>query len=84
MGFHEPVSGRIAFDGISMQEFEINSYRQRIGYVPQDSVLFDTTIRDNLRWVKENASEDEIRQACRQANAEEFIQRLSKKNQLLT
>jgi len=75
MGFHEPVSGMITFDGMPLQTFDINSYRQRIGYVPQDSVLFNTTIRDNLRWGKEEASEAEIAKACRQANASEFIAR---------
>ena len=75
MGFHEPVSGMITFDGIPLQTFDINSYRQRIGYVPQDSVLFNTTIRDNLRWGNEEAGEAEIGEACRQANASEFIER---------
>lgn len=78
MGFNEPVSGKITFDGFPLQEFEINSYRQRIGYVPQDSTLFNTTIRDNLCWVKDDASEDEIRHACQQANAEEFIKKFPK------
>ena len=75
MGFHEPVSGMITFDGIPLQKFDINSYRQRIGYVPQDSVLFNMTISDNLRWGNEEASEAEIGEACRQANASEFIER---------
>lgn len=75
MGFHKPAAGQITFDGISLQEFEINSYRRRIGYVPQDSVLFNMTIRDNLRWANESANEDKIQQACQQANAEEFIKK---------
>jgi len=73
MGFHEPTAGRINFDGIGLQDFDINSYRQRLGYVPQDSVLFNMTIRDNLQWACESANDEEIQQACRQANAEEFI-----------
>jgi ATP-binding cassette subfamily B protein len=75
MGFHEPAAGRITFDGVPLQEFDIDSYRRRIGYVPQDSVLFNTTIRDNLRWAKDTATDEEIREACRQANADEFIRR---------
>lgn len=75
MGFNEPASGRITFDGVPLQEFDIDSYRRRIGYVPQESVLFNTTIRDNLRWAKDTATDDEIQEACRQANADEFIRR---------
>lgn len=76
MRFNEPVSGRITFDGVDAKEFEISSYRYRIGYVPQDSVLFNMSIRENLVWANEFASDEEIKNACLQANAEEFIQRL--------
>ena len=75
MGFNEPLSGQITFDGVPLQRFDINSYRRRIGYVPQDSVLFNMTVRDNLRWAKESATDAEIQEACRQANAKEFIER---------
>lgn len=74
MGFNEPSHGKITIDGIPLQEFDINSYRQRIGYVPQDSILFNITIRDNLRWSKESATDEEIKTACIQANAAEFIE----------
>ena len=73
MGFNEPMTGRITLDGVPLHDFDINSYRQRIGYVPQDSVLFNMTIRDNLRWAHESATDEEIGQACRLANAHEFI-----------
>lgn len=76
MGFNEPAGGRIMFDGIPLQDFDISSYRRRIGYVPQDSVLFNVSIRDNLLWAHESATDGEIRQACRQANADEFINQL--------
>lgn len=74
MGFNEPMSGRITFDGVPLQRFDINSFRRQIGYVPQDSILFDLTIRDNLRWANEAATDSEIKEACRQANADEFIE----------
>lgn len=76
MGFHAPTAGRILVDGIPLQEFDLPAYRARIGYVPQDSVLFNMSIRDNLRWANAAASDGEIREACRQANAAEFIERL--------
>ncbi|MCX5696384.1 MAG: ABC transporter ATP-binding protein [Candidatus Omnitrophica bacterium] len=76
MRFNDPIQGRIIFDGVDAKEFDIDSYRNCIGYVPQDSVLFNTSIRDNLLWANETATDDEIRDACRQANAEEFIGKL--------
>lgn len=77
MVFHEPTSGQILLDGIPIQHFNTDSYRCRIGYVPQDSVLFNMSIRDNLLWAKEDATEKDIKDACRKANAEEFIKNFS-------
>lgn len=74
MGFNEPTTGKITIDGTPLQDFDINSYRQRIGYVPQDSILFDATIQDNLLWSKEDATQSDIWQACKLANAHEFIE----------
>lgn len=74
MGFNESVIGQITVDGTPLQEFDINSYRKRIGYVPQESILFNMTIADNLRWANEAATDKEIKEACIQANAYEFIQ----------
>jgi len=76
MGFHLPTTGQIIFDGVPLQDFDIRSYRRRIGYVPQDSVLFSMTIRDNLLWASELATDEEIRQACCQANVDGFIKQL--------
>jgi len=77
MGFNQPSKGQITFDGVPLEELEIDSYRQRIGYVPQDSVLFNMSIRDNLLWVNAGVSIEEIQRACQQANAEEFIKGFS-------
>ncbi len=78
MGFNESSTGRIAFDGISLEEFNIESYRRRIGYVPQDSALFNMSILDNLLWSKKDVTMEEIKQACIQANANEFIEKFPK------
>ncbi len=75
MGFNEPSKGQITVDAIPIQEFDIKSYRKRIGYVPQDSILFNMSITDNLLWAKEAATNEEIKEACRQANAHEFIEK---------
>ncbi len=74
MGFNQPLKGRLSIDGVDFHEFNINSYRRRIGYVPQDSVLFNMTIRENLLWAKEDANQEEIERACQLANAHEFIE----------
>ncbi len=78
MGFHEPLKGRIAIDGTPLFDFDIYSYRKKVGYVPQESILFDMSIRDNLRWANVDATDEEIISACRQANAEEFIKEFPK------
>jgi ABC-type multidrug transport system fused ATPase/permease subunit len=76
LGFHEPSSGRVTIDGAPLTDFDITSYRRRLGYVPQESVLFNTSIRENLLWARETATSDQVEQACRQANAHDFIQEL--------
>ena len=65
MGFHEPSAGHIAFDGVPLREFDVTGYRQRIGYVPQESVLFNLSIRDNLLWAKSDATDEDIETAGR-------------------
>ena len=73
MGFNEPLTGRVLVDDIPLEEFDIKSYRKRIGYVPQESILFNMTIADNLLWANAAATGEEIMDACIQANAHEFI-----------
>ena len=74
MGFNEPSSGQMTIDGVPYTDYDITSLRQKIGYVPQNSVLFDMTIRENLLWANESATDADIENACRQANACEFIE----------
>jgi ATP-binding cassette subfamily B protein len=73
MGFNEPQSGSITIDDIHLKDFNIISYRRRIGYVPQESVLFNMTIRKNLLWAYDKASSEDIEKVCREAHATEFI-----------
>jgi len=79
MGFNEPIEGQIKFDGVNLWDFDINSYRNRIGYVPQDSILFNTSIKENLLWANGDATNEEIKHACQEANADEFIERFPNK-----
>lgn len=74
-GFHTPNQGEVLVDGRSLFDYDIFSYREKLGYVPQESALFNMSIRDNLLWVDPQATQDEIEEACRLAHAQEFIMR---------
>jgi len=76
MGFYEPVQGEGLLDDLPLSQYDIYSFRHRIGFVPQDTVLFNTTIRENLRWGKDDVSQQEMDSACKQAHVYEFIMEL--------
>jgi ABC-type multidrug transport system fused ATPase/permease subunit len=79
MGLYEPEKGAVLIDGVPLSKFDIISWRQKIGFVPQDSFLFHLSIKDNLLWGSERASKKEIYQACEKANVTEFTDRLPEK-----
>lgn len=79
MGFYEAESGEVLIDNIPLTRIDIMTWRQRIGFVPQDPILFHLSIRDNLLWSDETASDGKIYKACEEANATEFIDKLPKK-----
>ena len=74
--FYDPQAGRILFDDVDLRDADPADIRQRIALVPQETVLFAATARDNLRYGNWTATEDEIWQAARDANAEEFLRAL--------
>lgn len=74
--FYRPQSGRILIDGTDISRLCLHSLREQIGLVSQDIYLFDGTVRDNIAYGKPGASEEEIQQAAKLAEAEEFIQAL--------
>jgi ABC-type multidrug transport system fused ATPase/permease subunit len=76
LGFGEPAAGRILFDGREAGEISLRAIRSQMAIVPQEVLLFGGTIRENVGYGKTDATEDEIREACRLANATEFIERL--------
>jgi subfamily B ATP-binding cassette protein MsbA len=78
MALNDPSRGKITMDGVPLTEFNVQSYRRCIGYVPQESLLFDRSIKENLLWANENASEDDLRSACQKAHVVEFINKLPK------
>ncbi|HPT83854.1 MAG TPA: ABC transporter ATP-binding protein [Limnochordia bacterium] len=71
--FHDPDSGRITLDGVDIRELSQRDLRARIGYVPQQAVLFSGTIESNIRHGKGEATDPEVREAARIAQALEFI-----------
>jgi len=74
--FYDPQEGRITLDGVDLREADPADIRQRIAMVPQDVVIFAASARDNLRYGNWDATEDEIWQAARDANAETFLRAL--------
>jgi ATP-binding cassette subfamily B protein len=77
LGFYEPDKGVILADKKPLQEFDIYSFRHHIGYVPQDTILFNDTVKNNLLWSNEEATEKDIVEVCKLANTHEFIVNLS-------
>jgi len=78
LGFERPVSGRILLDGRDMNKFDLRSYRSHVGVVSQETLLFQGTLRENILYGSRNVDEQGIRQALKDANAIEFIDKLPK------
>ena len=74
--FYEPTQGRITVDGIDTHRVTLNSLRSQIGIVLQETLLFATTIRENIAFGRPEASEAEIIDAARAAQAHDFIEKL--------
>ena len=74
--FYDPDRGRVLLDGVDLKEADPADVRRRIAMVPQDTVIFAASARDNLRYGNWDASEDELWKAARDANAEEFLRAL--------
>ena len=74
--FYDPDAGRILLDGVDLKDADPADVRQRIAMVPQETIIFAASARDNLRYGNWDASEDELWQAARDANAEEFLRAL--------
>ena len=74
--FYDPTSGRLTLDGRDIREITKKSLRQQIAIVLQDTLLFSTTVRENIAYGRPDATEEEIREAARRAQADEFISQL--------
>jgi ATP-binding cassette subfamily B protein/subfamily B ATP-binding cassette protein MsbA len=74
--FHDPSQGRILLNSVDVRDLRLRSYRGLLAIVQQDVFLFDGSVRDNIAYGRHNASDEEIEDAARRANAHEFIVRL--------
>jgi ABC-type multidrug transport system fused ATPase/permease subunit len=72
--FYDPTAGQVLLDGVDLRQIEINSLRHKLAIVSQDTFIFNTSVRNNIVYGKEGATELEIQEAARLANALEFIQ----------
>ncbi|CAF3847715.1 unnamed protein product [Rotaria sp. Silwood1] len=77
--FYDPSSGQITINDRSIADYNLRQLRQKIGVVSQEPILFATSIYENIRFGKENATRIEIEEAARQANAHDFIMQLPNK-----
>ncbi len=70
---YDVSSGRVTVGGMDVKEYRLKALRDNVAMVLQKNVLFSGTIKDNLRWGNENATDEQMQQACRLAQADEFI-----------
>src|ERR1700734_2284846 len=74
--FYDPSAGKVLVDGIDVRDYRLQSLRNQIGYVLQETVLFRGSVRENIAYGREGATEEEIVEAAKLANADEFISRM--------
>ena len=74
--FYDPESGRVLIDGVDVSQADPLAVRSRIGLVPQDTVLFAASARENIRYGRPGASDADVEEAAKAAAADEFLRRL--------
>jgi subfamily B ATP-binding cassette protein MsbA len=77
--FYVPTTGTVRVDGVDLATVRLDSYRTQLGVVLQETFLFDGTIRENVAFARPNATEEQIRAACRIARVDEFAEGFEKK-----
>src|SRR5271157_3517298 len=78
--FYDPSAGTVMIDGRDVRDYKLRSLREQVGYVLQDTVLFRGTILENIAFGRPGATREEIVEAARTANADEFISRMPNPN----
>ncbi len=77
--FYDASEGKVFVDGVDVKNYSFHDLRSKIGIVPQKAVLFKGSLRENLRWRKQNASAEELNKAVKISQSEEFVNELSGK-----
>mgnify|MGYP001213371344 CR=1 FL=1 len=73
---YDPVEGVVKVGGVDVKEYDLEALRDAVGMVLQKNVLFSGTIMENMRWGNENATLEEVKEACRLASADDFVEAL--------
>ena len=76
---YDVTTGSVKVGGVDVRDYDIEALREQVAMVLQKNVLFSGTIKENLRWGNENASDEELEHVCKLAQADEFIQQMPKK-----
>ncbi|MGH9338841.1 MAG: ABC transporter ATP-binding protein [Acidobacteriota bacterium] len=76
VGLYQPQRGHIQIDGVHLREYDIEMWRAKIGFVGQDPFIFNGTVAENIAFGEQSFTREEIVEAARVANAQEFIQQL--------
>jgi ATP-binding cassette subfamily B protein len=74
--FYDPDQGRVSVDGYDLQSLDLRTFRQQLGYVPQEAFLFTGTVRDNIAYGRPEASDAEVEAAARAVGAHDFVAEL--------
>ena len=78
MRFYDVTRGRILIDGVDVRDMSLDTLSRQISIVPQEPYLFSGTIRDNIRYNRVDATDDEVVRAARAVGAHDFIEKLEK------
>lgn len=76
--FYDAKSGKILIDGVDIRNYTFKELRDKISIVPQRTVLFSGTVKENIKWGKGDATDDEVREVCKIADADSFITSFNK------
>ncbi|MEY4386806.1 MAG: hypothetical protein RLY20_2089 [Verrucomicrobiota bacterium] len=76
IGFRQPTAGKVRLDGLNLRELDLRTYRRQIGVVPQTTILFNGTLRENVTYGLENVSDETLWQILADANLAEFVRQL--------
>jgi ABC-type multidrug transport system fused ATPase/permease subunit len=74
--FYDPTAGKIEIDGVDIRDYKLQALRNHIGYVLKETVLFQGTVRDNIAYGRAGATEEEIMNAAKLADVDEFVARM--------